>query len=165
MSDGLGTPRHGVRAELSAWGRLNIEEIMSYFTPDAIWDNVPLGPASGYDQIRKFNSSGRRLDGWRTPQCSDRRGGRLVNLCAPRLRNRPGFCLRGAPGDSPGIAIQRLILSLKDRARSAERCHPVPANWGSLIRLTNEFSTAPGSCRRSLEFAPGNLVPAGATRR
>ena len=49
------TPEEVVRAELAAWGRLDIEEIMSYFTSDAVWDNVPLGPASGYDQIRKLS--------------------------------------------------------------------------------------------------------------
>ena len=49
------TPEEIVRAELAAWGRLNIEEIMGYFTSDAVWDNVPLGPASGDNQIRKLS--------------------------------------------------------------------------------------------------------------
>ena len=49
------TPEQVVRGELAAWGRLNLEEIMGYYTLDAVWDNVPLGPASGYDQIRKLS--------------------------------------------------------------------------------------------------------------
>ena len=51
------TPEEVVRGELAAWGRLNLEEIMGYYTLDAVWDNVPLGPASGYDQIRKLPRS------------------------------------------------------------------------------------------------------------
>ncbi len=41
-----------VRAELAAWARLDVDEIMSYFAPDAVWDNVPIGVASGPDEIR-----------------------------------------------------------------------------------------------------------------
>ena len=47
------TPEEVVRAELAAWDRLDADEIMSFFTPDAVWDNVPIGPNSGYDEIRK----------------------------------------------------------------------------------------------------------------
>jgi len=47
------SPEGVVRAELAAWGRRNIDEIMSHYAPDAVWDNVPLGPATGYDEIRK----------------------------------------------------------------------------------------------------------------
>ena len=47
------SPEEVVRAELSAWGRLNVDEIVSYFAVDAIWDNVPLGAVSGHDEIRK----------------------------------------------------------------------------------------------------------------
>jgi limonene-1,2-epoxide hydrolase len=41
-----------VRAELAAWARLDADEIMGYFAPDAVWENVPIGVASGPDEIR-----------------------------------------------------------------------------------------------------------------
>lgn len=46
------SPEDVVRAELSAWGRRDLDEIMSHFSADAIWDNVPIGVAHGYDEIR-----------------------------------------------------------------------------------------------------------------
>jgi limonene-1,2-epoxide hydrolase len=42
-----------VRAELAAWDRLDVDAIMSFFTRDAVWDNVPFGAVTGYDEIRK----------------------------------------------------------------------------------------------------------------
>jgi limonene-1,2-epoxide hydrolase len=47
------TPEELVRAELDAWSRLDADEIMSHFSADAVWDNVPFGPVSGHDSIRK----------------------------------------------------------------------------------------------------------------
>ena len=47
------TPEDVVRAELAAWDRLDVDGIMSFFMSDAVWDNVPIGPASGHDEIRK----------------------------------------------------------------------------------------------------------------
>ena len=47
------SPEEVVRAELDAWSRLNVDEIVSYFAADAVWDNVPLGAVSGHDEIRK----------------------------------------------------------------------------------------------------------------
>jgi limonene-1,2-epoxide hydrolase len=46
-------PEEVVRAELSAWSRLDVDEIVSYFAGDAVWDNVPLGAVSGHDEIRR----------------------------------------------------------------------------------------------------------------
>jgi hypothetical protein len=34
------TPEEVVRAELGAWDRLDLDAAMSFFTPDAVWDNV-----------------------------------------------------------------------------------------------------------------------------
>jgi limonene-1,2-epoxide hydrolase len=45
-------PEDVVRAELEAWGRLDVEEIISHFTPDAVYENVPIGAATGLDEIR-----------------------------------------------------------------------------------------------------------------
>jgi limonene-1,2-epoxide hydrolase len=36
-----------------AWARLNIEQIMDFFTDDAVYHNIPLKPASGKAAIRK----------------------------------------------------------------------------------------------------------------
>ena len=47
------SPEEVVRAELSAWSRLDVDEIVSYFAADAVWDNVPLGAVSGQEEIRK----------------------------------------------------------------------------------------------------------------
>jgi limonene-1,2-epoxide hydrolase len=47
------SPEQVVRAELSAWGRLDLDEIVSYFAADAVWDNVPIGAVSGHDEIRR----------------------------------------------------------------------------------------------------------------
>ncbi len=46
------TPEEIVRAELNAWDRLDVDGIMSYFTPDALFDGG-YGRVSGYDEIRK----------------------------------------------------------------------------------------------------------------
>ena len=47
------SPEEVVRAELGAWSRLDVNEIVSHFAADAIWDNVPLGAVSGHEEIRK----------------------------------------------------------------------------------------------------------------
>ena len=46
-------PEEVVRAELGAWSRLNVDEIVSHFAADAVWDNVPLGAVMGQHEIRK----------------------------------------------------------------------------------------------------------------
>ena len=46
------SPEDVVRAELAAWSHLDVEEIMSYFAPDAVWDNVPIVAVTGLDEIR-----------------------------------------------------------------------------------------------------------------
>jgi limonene-1,2-epoxide hydrolase len=38
----------------AAWTRLNIDEIMSHFSEDAVWDNVPMQPAKGKQAIREM---------------------------------------------------------------------------------------------------------------
>jgi limonene-1,2-epoxide hydrolase len=46
------TPEEVVRAELDAWARLDIEAIMSHLTTDIVWENVPMGPWTGYEEVR-----------------------------------------------------------------------------------------------------------------
>jgi limonene-1,2-epoxide hydrolase len=36
-----------------AWSKLNVEEIMSFFTDDAVYHNIPMPAAKGKDVIRK----------------------------------------------------------------------------------------------------------------
>ena len=36
----------------AAWTRLDLDGIMSYFSEDAVWDNVPMAPANGKQAIR-----------------------------------------------------------------------------------------------------------------
>jgi limonene-1,2-epoxide hydrolase len=50
---GAVTPEDVVRAELHAWSGLDAAEIVSYFSPDGVWDNVALGVHRGHDEIRK----------------------------------------------------------------------------------------------------------------
>lgn len=47
------TPEEVVRAILTAWDHLDAEEVMNYFTADAVWDNVPIRAVRGHDAIRR----------------------------------------------------------------------------------------------------------------
>jgi limonene-1,2-epoxide hydrolase len=38
---------------LAAWPRKNVDELMSYFAPDAVYHNIPVPPVEGADAIRK----------------------------------------------------------------------------------------------------------------
>lgn len=40
----------------TAWSRLSIDDIMSYFAEDAVWDNVPMTPANGKAAIREMTN-------------------------------------------------------------------------------------------------------------
>ena len=42
-----------MRAELGAWGRLDVDAIMSHFSADAVWDNVAIRAFRGYDEIHE----------------------------------------------------------------------------------------------------------------
>jgi limonene-1,2-epoxide hydrolase len=41
-----------VRSFCAAWKRLDVDEVMGYFTDDAVYHNIPLEPAEGRDAIR-----------------------------------------------------------------------------------------------------------------
>ncbi|HVN64359.1 MAG TPA: limonene-1,2-epoxide hydrolase family protein [Candidatus Binataceae bacterium] len=41
-----------VTAFIDAWPRRNIEELMGFFTDDAVYHNIPMPPALGKDAIR-----------------------------------------------------------------------------------------------------------------
>jgi limonene-1,2-epoxide hydrolase len=38
----------------AAWTRLDLDEVMSHFAEDAVWDNVPMSPARGKQAIRNM---------------------------------------------------------------------------------------------------------------
>jgi limonene-1,2-epoxide hydrolase len=40
----------------AAWTRLNLDEVMTHFTEDAVWDNVPMSPAKGRAAIREMTN-------------------------------------------------------------------------------------------------------------
>lgn len=46
-------PEGVVRAELNAWHGLDVDEIVSHFHPDGVWDNVALGVHRGRGEIRE----------------------------------------------------------------------------------------------------------------
>ena len=41
-----------VRDFCAAWRRRNIEELIGFFTADAVYHNMPMAPVSGHDGIR-----------------------------------------------------------------------------------------------------------------
>ena len=51
MSDSA-TPDEVVRSFCDAWSRGDIDELMSYFAPDATYHNMPMDAATGLEAIR-----------------------------------------------------------------------------------------------------------------
>jgi len=43
-----------IRAFLKAWERLDANELVSYFTTDGVYHNMPASPISGRDNLLKF---------------------------------------------------------------------------------------------------------------
>jgi len=43
-----------VREFVAAWPRLDANELAAYFTEDGVYHNIPTGPVSGREKIRKF---------------------------------------------------------------------------------------------------------------
>ena len=43
-----------VRNFCAAWSRRNIDELLGYFTHDAVYHNMPMAPVSGKDGIREI---------------------------------------------------------------------------------------------------------------
>jgi limonene-1,2-epoxide hydrolase len=46
------TPTDTVRDFCAAWTRLDVEELLGYFTPDAVYHNIPVDPVVGVEAIR-----------------------------------------------------------------------------------------------------------------
>jgi limonene-1,2-epoxide hydrolase len=49
----MGQNQKIVEEFIAAWGRNNVDEIMSFFTPDAIYHNIPVAPVTGTEAIRQ----------------------------------------------------------------------------------------------------------------
>jgi limonene-1,2-epoxide hydrolase len=47
-------PETVVREFCAAWSRRNIDELLGYFTDDAVYHNMPLAPVTGKDGIREI---------------------------------------------------------------------------------------------------------------
>ena len=46
------TPTQIVTDFCAAWARLDLDELMGFFQPDAIYHNIPIDPVMGVDAIR-----------------------------------------------------------------------------------------------------------------
>ena len=56
------SPEDVVRDFCAAWSVLNVSELMAFFTPEAVYHNMPGPPATGMDAVRKTISG--FLDTW-----------------------------------------------------------------------------------------------------
>ena len=45
-----------IRDFLAAWSRLDVEELVSFFTLDGTYYNMPITPVSGHEALRQFIS-------------------------------------------------------------------------------------------------------------
>ena len=42
-----------IRDFVQAWSRLDVDELVSFFTSDGVWHNMPLEPIAGEDKLRQ----------------------------------------------------------------------------------------------------------------
>jgi limonene-1,2-epoxide hydrolase len=49
----MAEPERVVRDFCAAWARKNIDELLGFFAPDAVYHNMPLAPVVGVDAIRQ----------------------------------------------------------------------------------------------------------------
>lgn len=66
------TPEQVIRDFCAAWSRLDLDELMAYFTDDAVYHNMPGPPVIGKDAVRR--AIARFLRGW------DRTEWEILNL-------------------------------------------------------------------------------------
>ena len=60
------TPTETIEQFCSAWSRLDIDELMAYFTDDAVYHNMPGPPATGKAAVRATIE--RFLGGWQSTE-------------------------------------------------------------------------------------------------
>jgi limonene-1,2-epoxide hydrolase len=68
------SPTDTVRNFCAAWSRLDVEEVMAFFTADAVYHNMPIAPAVGRDAVRATIES--FLKGWQRAEFE------LLNIAA-----------------------------------------------------------------------------------
>lgn len=51
-----------IRDFIAAWSRLNVEELVGYFTDDGVYHNMPMQPVKGREALKQF--IGGFLSGW-----------------------------------------------------------------------------------------------------
>ncbi len=51
-----------VREFIAAWSRLNVDELVAFFTPDGTYHNMMAKPVAGHDNLRRF--IGGFIRGW-----------------------------------------------------------------------------------------------------
>lgn len=50
------SPEDVVKAFCEAWSRRNVDELLNFFTTDAVYHNMPIAPVQGHDGIRNMLS-------------------------------------------------------------------------------------------------------------
>lgn len=43
-----------IRDFIAAWSRLDVDELVSYFTADGTYHNMPIAPITGHNNLRQF---------------------------------------------------------------------------------------------------------------
>lgn len=51
------TKEQVVRDFIAAWTRLDVEELIQYFSEDGVYHNMPMKPVRGHDALRPFISA------------------------------------------------------------------------------------------------------------
>lgn len=51
-----------IREFISAWSRLDVEELISFFTDDGVYHNMPIAPVAGHETLWSFITA--FVDGW-----------------------------------------------------------------------------------------------------
>jgi limonene-1,2-epoxide hydrolase len=78
-----------VLAFVAAWSRNDVDELMSYFAPDAIYHNIPVEPVTGSDAIRKtiegFSAMAQEIE-WVTHQVAENEAGVVLTERTDRFK-------------------------------------------------------------------------------
>ncbi|WP_374284879.1 nuclear transport factor 2 family protein [Novosphingobium sp.] len=62
----MADPADVVRQFIAAWSRLDVEELVGWFTEDGIYHNMPIAPVQGHAALRQFIAG--FAGGWATTQ-------------------------------------------------------------------------------------------------
>jgi limonene-1,2-epoxide hydrolase len=63
-----------IKRFVEAWSRLDVDELVSFFTEDGVYHNMPLAPVSGHDALKPFIEQ--FIAGWTSTQWD------LLNIAA-----------------------------------------------------------------------------------